>query len=79
MATAVEVKKQKVTVFSSSGHDVLLEYDPTTADMAEVNRVVDNLEKQFAGRAFSMATGEEVKEVTPETRDVTILRPIAGG
>lgn len=71
--------QQQVTVYGSNGHEVLLAYDPATADMTEVNRVVDAFEKQFAGRAFSQATGEAVDVITPETRDVTIVRPIAGG
>ncbi len=71
--------KQQVTMFSANGHDVLLEYDPATADMKEVNRVVDDYEKHTGGRAFSLSTGEAVETVTPETRDVTIIRPIAGG
>lgn len=70
---------QAITVFSASGHDVLLEYDPATADMEEVNRLVDTYEKSLGGKAFSLATGEAVETVTPETRDVTIVRPIAGG
>lgn len=70
---------QQVTVFSMRGDDVLLEYDPVTADMDEVNATIDKLEKEMGGRAFSLATGEAVDRVTPETRDVTILRPIAGG
>lgn len=71
--------KQEVTIFSAAGHDVLLEYETETADMKEVNRVVDELEKSVGGKAFSLATGEAVDHVTPETRDVTIVRPIAGG
>lgn len=73
------MQKQQVTVFSGSGHDVLLEYDPATADMNEVNAAIDGFEAQFAGRAFSMATGEAVERATPETQDITIIRPIAGG
>jgi hypothetical protein len=71
--------KQQITTFSSRGDDVLLEYDPATADMAEVNRELEKLTANIGGRAFSLATGEAVKEITPETRDVTIIRPIAGG
>jgi hypothetical protein len=65
--------------FSHRGHDVLLEYDPATADMEEVNKVVDRLEKQTGGRAFSLATGEAVEKVTRDTQDVHIVDPIAGG
>ena len=70
---------EQVKLFSARGHDVLLEYDPATADMAEVNKTVDELEKQFSGRAFSLSSGEPVETVTPETRDVTIIQLIAGG
>lgn len=70
---------EQIKVFSSRGDDVLLEYDPATADMKEVNAALDKLETQFAGRAFSMASGEPVETVTPETRDTVIIRPIAGG
>ncbi|HEX8838451.1 MAG TPA: hypothetical protein VF748_16025 [Candidatus Acidoferrum sp.] len=70
---------EQIKVFSSRGDDVLLEYDPATADMNEVNAALDKLEESVAGRAFSMATGEAVEIVTPETRDTVIIRPIAGG
>ena len=71
--------KQQVTMFSSRGHDVLLEYDPATADMQEINVTVARLTHDVGGRAFSLATGEAISEITPETRDVTIIQPIAGG
>jgi hypothetical protein len=77
--TAVRSRKEQVIVFSGRGHDVLLEYDPSVADMDEVNRVVNRYEKQFSGRAFSLATGEAVDRVNTDTRDVTIVRPLAGG
>lgn len=70
---------EQVKLFSASGHDVLLEYDPATADMAEVNATIDQLERTYAGKAFSLTSGERVETVTPETREVTIIRPIAGG
>ena len=70
---------EQVKMFSNRGDDVLLEYDPATADMAEVNKAVDELEKQHGGKAFSLSSGERVETVTPDTRDVTIIRPIAGG
>ena len=65
--------------FSERGHDVLLEYDPATANMEEVNQFVDRLEKETGGRAFSIATGEAVDQVTRDTKDVHIVGPIAGG
>ena len=70
---------EQVKMFSSTGHDVLLEYDPATADMQEVNAAIDQLETQHHGKAFSLTTGERVETVTPDTREVTIIRPIAGG
>lgn len=70
---------QKVKIFSTNGDDVLLEYDPATADMEEVNATVDKLTKDVGGRKFSLATGEAVDKITRETQDVTIIHPIAGG
>lgn len=75
----MEQVKQQVKLFSPSGHDVLLEYDPATADMTEVNEAIDKLEKDHGGKAFSLTSGERVETVTPDTREVTIIRPIAGG
>ena len=69
---------EQVKMFSVRGDDVLLEYDPATADMDEVNKLVDNYEKQTGGRAFSMATGDVIKKITPDTTDVVILRPMPG-
>lgn len=71
--------KAQVKMYSSRGHDVLLEYDTETANMTEVNTFVDRLEEQFGGRAFSDKTSEVVNKITPETGDVTFVRPIAGG
>lgn len=70
---------QQIKVFTAGGDEVLLEYDPATANMQEINDALDKLEKDMGGRAFSMATGEPVEKVTPETRDVVIVRPISGG
>ena len=70
---------EQVKLFSPSGHDVLMEYDPATANMAEVNAEVDKLEKAHHGAAFSLTTGERAEVITPDTREVTIIRPIAGG
>jgi hypothetical protein len=70
---------EQVKMFSTRGDDVLLEYDPVTANMDEVNGFVDRLERETGGRAFSLATGEVVDRVTPDTRDVTIIQPRQGG
>jgi hypothetical protein len=69
----------QVKMFSARGDDVLLEFDPATADMKEVNATIDRIEKESGGRAFSMATGDAVEKVGPTTGDVLIVRPIAGG
>jgi hypothetical protein len=69
----------QVKMFSVRGDDVMLEYDPATANMREVNEFVDRLEKETGGRAFSMATGEQVDQVVPDTREVVIVRARAGG
>jgi hypothetical protein len=68
-----------VKIFSARGDDVLLEFDPATADMKEVNAFVDKLEKKTGGRAFDLASGNAVETVGPSTGDVLIVRPIAGG
>lgn len=65
-------------MFTSQGDSVVATYD-TTADMEQVNALIDQLEKSVGGRAFSLATGEAVPTITPDTRDVFIMRPIAGG
>lgn len=70
---------EQIKLFSARGHDVLLEYDPAAADMDEVNETLDKLEARYAGRAFSMCSGEPVETVTPETKEVVIVQPIAGG
>lgn len=69
----------QVKMFSARGDDVLLEFDPETADMQEVNAFVDKLEKETGGRAFDMNTGEAVTRVGRETGDVLVVRPISGG
>lgn len=70
---------RQVKIFNGAGDDVLLEYDPATANMKEVNEALDRIEKETGGRAVSMATGDVVKRITPDTTDVVILRPMAGG
>lgn len=71
--------RAQVKMYSVRGHDVLLDYDPATANMQEVNAFVDKIEKQTGGRAFADNTAEAVTSITPETGDVTVIRPIAGG
>jgi hypothetical protein len=69
----------QVKMFSARGDDVLLDFDPATADMKEVNATIDRIEKESGGRAFDMNTGDAVEKVGPTTGDVLIVRPIAGG
>ena len=70
---------QQIRMFTRHGDEPLLEYDPATANMDEVNAFVDRLEAETGGRAFSLASGEAVDKVTRDTQDVFILKPIAGG
>lgn len=69
----------QVQLWNRQGDAPLLEYDPATADMVEVNRLVDELEVKHGARAFDKTTGEEVKEVTRQTQDVSLVRALAGG
>lgn len=71
--------KVQIKQYSPKGHDVLLEYDPATADMKEVNAELARIEKITAGRTFADSTGEVVTKVSRETGDMTHVRPIAGG
>lgn len=69
----------KVKIVSGNGDEVLLDYDPKTANMKEVNTYIKNLEKSTGGRTFSETSGNIVTRVEPETGDVLHIRPIAGG
>lgn len=69
----------KVKIVSGKGDEVLLDYDPQTTNMSEVNTYIKNLEKQTGGRTFSERTGDLVTKVDRETGDVLHIRPIAGG
>lgn len=71
--------KAVVRAFSASGDTTYLEYNTETADMQEVNAFVNSLEAQLGGRAFDFSTGEAVDKVTPEIREVMIVRGLAGG
>lgn len=72
--------KATVRQFSSRGDDVLLEYDTETADLAEVNATIEQLERQCGGKAFDYKTGEPLDgKLTREQTDVLILQPICGG
>ncbi len=69
----------RIIEFCSEGDRTVLEYDPATADMQEVQHVIDQFEQQFAGAAFDIETGERVDEITREQNEVVLLRPIVGG
>src|SRR5713101_4766518 len=69
----------KILTFSSHGDTALLEYDPATADMDEVNRVIAEYEAKTGAQPFDMATGERISKATSEQREVLMVHPIAGG
>ena len=69
----------RIVTFSSLGDTTLLEYDPTTADMEEVNRVIAEYEAQTGAQPFDMATGERIEKVTRQQNEVLMVHPIAGG
>jgi hypothetical protein len=69
----------RILTFSSHGDTTLLEYDPTTADMDEVNKMIAEYEAKTGAQPFDMATGERVGKVTSEQREVLMVHPIAGG
>ena len=62
--------KSKILTFSSHGDTTLLEYDPATADMEEVNRVIAEYETKTGAQPFDMATGERIEKVTPAERSL---------
>jgi hypothetical protein len=71
--------KSKILTFSSHGDTTLLEYDPATADMEDVNRVIAEYEAKTGAQPFDMATGEHIQKVTREQNEVLMVPPIAGG
>ena len=71
--------KAKIVAFSSHGDTTLLEYDPATADMEEVNRVIAEYEAKTGAQPFDMETGERIKKITREQNEVLMVHPIAGG
>jgi hypothetical protein len=71
--------KSKILTFSFDGDTTLLEYDPATADMEEVNKVIAEYEAKTGAQPFDMATGERVEKVTREQNEVLMVHPIAGG
>ena len=71
--------KAKILTFSSRGDTTLLEYDPSTADMEEVNKLIAEYEAKTGAQPFDMATGERLETVTREQNEVLMVHPIAGG
>ena len=69
----------KILTFSSNGDKTILEYDPATADMEEVNNVIAEYEAQTGAQPFDMATGERIEKITREHNEVLMVDPIAGG
>ena len=71
--------KARILTFSSVGDTTLLEYDPATADMDEVNGVIAEYEFKTGAQPFDMLTGERISKVTRQQTEVLMVRPIAGG
>jgi len=71
--------KAKIVTFSSQGDVMILEYDPATADMEEVNRVIAQYEAKTGAQPFDVETGERIERVTRAQNEVLLLHPIAGG
>ena len=71
--------KAKILAFSSHGDTTLLEYDPATADMKEVNSVIAEYEAKTGAQPFDLATGERIGKVTRKQNEVLMVHPIAGG
>jgi hypothetical protein len=69
----------KILTFSSDGDTTLLEYDPATVDMEEVNKLIAEYEAKTGAQPFDMATGERLERVTREQNEVLMVHPIAGG
>jgi hypothetical protein len=69
----------KILTLSSDGGTTLLEYDPATADMEVVNKVIAEYEAKTGAQPFDMASGERLEKVTREQNEVLMVRPIAGG
>ena len=71
--------KAKIVTFSSEGDKTILEYDPATADMEEVNKVIAAYEAKTGAQPFDTATGERLDKVTRVQSEVLMVHPIAGG
>jgi hypothetical protein len=69
----------KIVTFSSRGDTTLLEYDPETAEMDEVNKLISEYEAKTGAQPFDMATGERIEKLTREQNEVVMVHPVAGG
>lgn len=69
----------RIVTFSPHGDTTLLEYDPTSADMDEVNKVIAEYEATTGAQPFDMATGERIEKVTRKQNQVLMVHPISGG
>jgi hypothetical protein len=69
----------KIVTFSSHGDTTLLEYDPASADMEEVNNLIAEYEAKTGAQPFDMATGQRIEKVTRQQKEVLMVHPIAGG
>lgn len=69
----------KIVKFSPQGDTTLLEYDPETADMEEVNRQVAEYEVRTGAQPFDITTGERIDRITRKQSEVLMVHPIAGG
>ena len=69
----------RILRFSADGDTTLLEYDPATADLEEVNKLIAEYEATTGAQPFDMATGERLERVTREQNEVLMVHPIAGG
>lgn len=54
----------RIICFSSPGDTTLLEYDPATADIEEVNKLIAEYEAKTGAQPFDMATGERIERIT---------------
>ena len=71
--------KAKIITFSVRGDTTLLEYDPATANMDEVNKLISEYEVRTGAQPFDMATGERIEQVTRAQNEVLMVHPVAGG
>jgi hypothetical protein len=74
-----ELFMARILRFSQMGDTTILEYDPATADMEEVNRVIAEYERRTGAQPFDMSTGERIGKIEREHDEVVMVHPIAGG